>query len=243
MSACLRCKLSKLRCIKPEGAASASCERCARAGIACIPTTSRQGKRTRPEDDVEKTHPQAKPATKGSAENIKSVAAPHMPNPSADVLRLVHKLAKELGPNNSTAYFILGFFQVEEQPQWDATRWLLRNCAELATSCKSHAMFKSTLEIATALGVSIADVAPTRPTASGAIRISDQPLPSGLPILLDSIPGFVFARGADLRSDGSVPLYTNRAFEDFLCSAADIRATWAINELPMLSRFVHKSDL
>ena len=56
-------------------------------------------------------------------------------------------------------------------------------------------------------------------------------------------PGFIFARGASPRADGSVLLYANHAFCDNLCSLDTLHNTWSANELPMLARFVHKDDL
>ena len=103
MSACLRCKTQKLRCIKSESDAS-GCDRCTRIGVHCVPAPpSRQGKRPRPEEEPDN----------------KAMGA------SKDIVKMISRLAKQLGQADSCAYFLLGFFQATKPPPKDTIVWML----------------------------------------------------------------------------------------------------------------------
>lgn len=227
MSACQRCKSHKVGCTKKD-AAAAKCDRCTLAGVECTPAPpSRQGKRRRPEE--------VGPAFEQSGTVLLNLS-------SSDVSNLVSRMIREAGRKDSCAYFLLGFFQDKvELPPQASLLFLLRYWAEMATAKNSHSALKDTLSLAVALGISVADVVGL-PMRSG-LKPSDLPPPLGLVTLLDALPGFTFARSAHPRPDGSVSLYANQAFRDGICSLETLRAAWAPNTLPMLSKFVHHDDL
>ena len=233
---CARCKAQKLKCIK---LGLSGCERCARAGVQCVPAgPSRQGKRTRHENDgeLQKTLLQYV----GATEELRT------PSPAKDPMRLIIRLTNEFGPSDSTAYFLDGFFQdvATEMPSKQNLAWLLRHCAELATARNMHSVLHLVMNLAAAFDIPVFDVVGASMRATKfPFRPCELPPPPGLGCLLDSLPGFIFARGASPRADGSVLLYANHAFRDNLCSLDTLHVTWSANELPMLARFVHKNDL
>lgn len=233
---CARCKAQKLKCIK---LGVSGCERCARAGVQCVPAgPSRQGKRTRHENDgeLQKTLLQSV----GETEELRT------PSPAKDPKLLIIRLTNEFGPSDSTAYFLDGFFQevATEMPSKQNLAWLLRHCAELATARNMHSVLHLVMSLAAAFDIPVFDVVGASMRATKfPFRPSSLPPPPGLGCLLDSLPGFIFARGASPRADGSVLLYANHAFCDNLCSLDTLHNTWSANELPMLARFVHKDDL
>lgn len=156
---------------------------------------------------------------------------------------MISHLAKELGQGDSCAYLLLGFFRATEPPPNSTITWLLCMLAELGTSRNSHGLLKHTLSLAASFNIAVSDVVGAMRATGAPIRPSEDGPPKGLAVLLDSLAGFVFARGARPSSDGTVKLYTNRAFREGLCTPDVVRSLWGPNELPLLSKFVHKEDL
>ena len=182
MSACLRCKTLKVRCTGPP-----DCERCARAGVPCVPAPpSQQGKRPRQEYEL----PQVP---------LPVACTTSTPYPEA-VIMLVRQLASEWGHMDTCTHVLFGFFRDGAPPSRESLLWLLRHWAGIASVRNSHAMLSQMLRLATACGISVSDVLLG---IEASVRNVGLPIPPDLLRAINLLPGFGYARSASPCADGT----------------------------------------
>jgi len=199
-----------------------SCERCARTGHPCLPAPpSRQGKRPKREGSQLITDSQ----------------------PAADkeemVRRLLEKMQRDWGANNSCAHFVQGFF-APGNPNPQAIKWLLHHWMGLATARNSYGLLDGTIRLAAMCDVAVSDLVVG---SQSSIRPTGLPPPDPVVHCVDSLPGYGYARSANPRSDGSVDLYVNAAFREHVCAVERLHGCWEANENEMLSLFIHPDDI
>ena len=162
MSACLHCKRLKVKCTEAE----TGCERCLKAGRPCLPAPpSRQGKRTREPKPSENELSALQAKQEGASDVAQAAPRERIPEP---ITRLISQIVNDWGPSNSCSFLLLGFFSGGMPPPVELL-WLLRHWASIASLGNSHALLHSTLNLAAACNIPVAEVlkgidTSTRPT-------------------------------------------------------------------------------
>jgi len=155
------------------------------------------------------------------------------------VRRLLEKMQRDWGANNSCAHFLQGFF-APGTPSPGATKWLLQHWTGLATARNSYGLLDGATRLASMCDVPVADLIVN---SQSSIRPAGLPPPEPVVHCVDSLPGYGYARSANPCSDGSVDLYVNAAFREHVCTPEKLHSCWEANENEMLSLFLHPDDV
>jgi hypothetical protein len=198
MSACARCKRSKLRC----DMGVSGCERCLKAGFTCLAMpTANLRKRLLPS---------------GGEAGAAEAGAPLPPERllPAGVALILADFVKEWGRDAARSHFALGFFSSESFSLSPAAAracvvWLVRHWVGLSRAYNSHALMRYAIRLATAHAVPVSSaIHGTTP----ALLPAGSRAPAQLSTAVAALDGFAYMRAIHPCADGSFPAVANAAF-------------------------------